>query len=119
MSQFIQPRIPAPTQGYSWPHRIEGRAQQEGAGTRKRITVMEREGLTLTTTLVSNSNGSFLFRGLPALPAGHSGWMVIVQDNILSDEDGLQGDPIDGAEDGAEDAPADETASEAAAASEH
>ncbi len=88
MSRFVQPFMSATAQGYAWPHRVAGTARVEGTGARKRIAIFEREAFQHRAFVVSEPDGSFLFRGLPELPAGHSGWLVIVQDNVLSDESG-------------------------------
>lgn len=81
-----------PVQGYSWPHRIESVLTADGSPVTgsKRVAVMDREKMTVIAAVVSDPDGSFLFRGLPQLPVGHTGFTLIAHDNVVA------GEPVDG-----------------------
>ena len=88
----IAKRLTYPPSGYPWPHRVAGTLTADNLPVqgRKRVAALDRKTLFVGGTTISEPGGAFLFRGLPELPPGHGGWLIVAQDNLID------GEPNDG-----------------------
>lgn len=77
-----------PVTSYGWAHRIQSTLTADGGpiSGEKRVVAIDPRTLFVGGALISNPDGTFLFRGLPALPVGHPGWMLVANDNLITGE---------------------------------